>query len=154
MSAAEGHAVIRPLRPDDLDRVLEIEESCYPFPWTRGIFSDCLRVGYACFGLQLGSDLAGYSVHNWAAGESHLLNLCVDGPWQRRGYGSMLLEHAINHARALDCHVMFLEVRPSNPDARALYLRRGFEAVGERPEYYQAAEGRENAVVMRLDLIA
>jgi ribosomal-protein-alanine N-acetyltransferase len=147
------HPLIRTLRPDDLDRVMEIEQQCYPFPWTRGIFADCLRVGYACFGLQLGTHLAGYSVHNWGVGESHLLNLCIGPRWQRQGYGGLLLEHAISHARSLDCHVMFLEVRPSNRDATRLYRRRGFEVAGARPAYYQSAEGREDAVVMRLDLL-
>jgi ribosomal-protein-alanine N-acetyltransferase len=151
--AGARHPLIRPLGPEDLDEVLKIEESCYPFPWSRGIFADCLRVGYACFGLRLSDRLAGYSIHNWGAGESHLLNLCVSPRLQRRGYGSLLLEHSISHARALGCHVMFLEVRPSNHDASRLYLRRGFEIVGERPRYYQSAEGREDAVVMRLDLI-
>lgn len=146
------HPLIRPLRPADLDAVVAIEESSYPFPWTRGIFSDCLRVGYACFGLQAGADLAGYSIHNWAAGECHLLNLCVHPDWQRQGFGSMLLEHAIAQARRQDCGVMFLEVRPSNTSAGRLYRRRGFEVVGSRPAYYQSTAGREDAVVMRLDL--
>ena len=147
------HPLIRPLWPEDLDAVLKIEEASYPYPWTRGIFNDCLRVGYACFGLQAGEVLAGYSVHNWGAGESHLLNLCVHKGFQRLGYGSLLLEHAIGHARALDCHVMFLEVRPSNSNASRLYQRRGFEVVGKRPAYYQAEGGREDAMVMRLSLV-
>ena len=66
----------------------------------------------------------------------------------------MLLEHSISHARSLDCHVMFLEVRPSNVDAGRLYLLRGFEEVGTRPSYYQSKGGREDALVMRLDLVA
>ena len=147
------YPLIRPLWQEDLDAVLKIEKASYPYPWTRGIFSDCLRVGYACFGLQTGEKLTGYSVHNWAVGESHLLNLCVHPDYQKQGYGSLLLEHAISHARSLDCHVMFLEVRPSNSDAGRLYLRRGFEEVGQRPAYYQSAEGREDALVMRLDLV-
>jgi len=138
----------------DLDAVVEIEKASYPFPWTRGIFEQCLRAGYACFGLQLGTALVGYSVCNWGAGESHLLNLCVHPDYQKQGYGKILLEQTIGHARSLDCHVMFLEVRPSNPDAGKLYHRRGFREVGTRPAYYEASDGREDAVVMRLDLLA
>jgi ribosomal-protein-alanine N-acetyltransferase len=48
---------------------------------------------------------------------------------------------------------MFLEVRPSNVDAAQLYLKRGFEEIGSRPAYYQAENGREDALVMRLELI-
>jgi ribosomal-protein-alanine N-acetyltransferase len=47
---------------------------------------------------------------------------------------------------------MFLEVRPSNPAGLSLYEKRGFRVVGERPDYYRSDQGRENAIVMMLDL--
>lgn len=145
--------LVRALRSQDLETVLEIEQASYPFPWTRGIFEECLRAGYACFGLQLDKALAGYSVYNWGAGESHLLNLCIHPDWRKKGFGKILLEHSISHARSLDCQVMYLEVRPSNVNAAVLYRRRGFEEVGTRPAYYEAVSGREDAMVMRLDLL-
>jgi len=148
------HPLIRTLRVADLDALIGIEEASYPFPWTRSIFADCLRVGYACFGLQAGQELVGYSIHNWAAGECHLLNLCVHPAWQHQGFGSMLLEHAISHAETHGCSVMYLEVRPSNAEAGRLYLRRGFREIGMRPAYYRSREGREDAIVMRLDLFS
>lgn len=147
------YPLIRPLLSEDIEGVLRIEQACYPFPWTEEIFNGCLKAGYSCFGLLLGSDLAGYTISNWGAGECHLLNLCIQPKWQKQGFGKMMLDHSINHARSLDCHVMFLEVRPSNTDAGQLYLRRGFEEVGKRPAYYQAEGGREDALVMRLDLL-
>ena len=137
---------------DDINRVYDIEQAAYPFPWTRGVFVDCLRVGYACFGLQIGSTLAGYSIASSAAAEAHLLNLCVHPDWQHRGYGSLLLEYMINHVARLDSEAMFLEVRASNPRAASLYENRGFKVIGRRPLYYKAGEGREDAIVMRLVL--
>jgi len=147
-----SHPLIRRLGMDDINRIHEIEQIAYPFPWTRGIFVDCLRVGYDCFGLQFGSTLAGYSIASLAAGEAHLLNLCVHPDWQHRGYGSLLLEYMINHVARLDSEAMFLEVRDSNPRAASLYENRGFEVIGRRPSYYKAGEGREDAIVMRLEL--
>lgn len=146
------HPLIRRLTLADLDRLHEIEQASYPFPWTRGIFEDCLRVGYACFGLQFGKELAGYTIFSWAGGEAHLLNLCVHPDWQHRGYGSLLLEYAINHVARLETEAMFLEVRESNPRAVALYKNRGFKVVGRRPSYYRAGDKREDAIVMRLEL--
>jgi len=143
---------IRVLGQVDLDRIVEIERSAYPFPWSRGIFADCLRVGYDCWGLQVRDLLIAYAIQTHAAGESHLLNLCVDPEWQRAGYGSILLEHAVCHASLYGGSSMFLEVRPSNPVAIGLYKRRGFKVVGERRNYYRAEKGREAAIVMRLDL--
>ena len=137
---------------DDINRVHEIEQIAYPFPWARGIFVDCLHVGYACFGLQIGSTLAGYSIASSAAGEAHLLNLCVHPDWQHRGYGSLLLEYMINHVARLDSEAMFLEVRASNPRAASLYENRGFKVIGRRPSYYKAGEAPEDAIVMRMVL--
>ena len=148
------HPLIRTLAPGDLDAVMRIEEASYPFPWTRGIFADCLRVGYACNGLQVGSELVGYSIFNWAAGECHLLNICVDPDWRRHGFGSILLEHAIAQAESARCRIMFLEVRPSNPGAARMYRHRGFREIGRRAGYYRAAAGREDAIVMQLELLA
>ena len=55
-------------------------------------------------------------------------------------------------ATALGADIMFLEVRPSNVQAVALYLDEGFCEVGTRRGYYPAAIGREDALVMRLPL--
>ena len=148
------HPVVRALSTADLDRVMEIEQSAYPFPWTRGIFEDCLRVGYDCRGLRIGHALVGYSVQTRAAGECHLLNLCIEPDWQGRGYGSLLLEQSILLAKAQECSSMFLEVRPSNRAGIALYHKRGFRIVGERPDYYRASHGREDALIMRFELNA
>ena len=146
------HPLLRRLLPADLDRVAEIEQAAYPFPWTRGIFADCLRVGYDCWGLVLDAELSGYCIQTQAAGECHLLNLCIAPAWQGKGYGQILLEHAIRIARRSGCGSMFLEVRPSNPAGNRLYLKNGFTVVGERPDYYRAEDGRESALVMRLEL--
>lgn len=158
------HPLIRALNWGDLDRIMEIELAAYPFPWSRGIFSDCIRVGYDCRGLQLGQTLVGYSIQTDAAGEAHLLNLCVDPAWQRRGFGRLLLENVLRIARSNGCSSIFLEVRPSNAAGIALYRHRGFTVVGRRQGYYSAgvpaivggdpATSREDALVMRLDLTA
>jgi len=147
------HPLIRRLGEHDLDRIMEIELAVYPYPWTRGIFADCLRVGYDCWGLQLGSDLAGYSIQSQAAGESHLLNLCVASEYQKMGFGNILLDHVIRLARLQDCSCIFLEVRPSNHAGISLYQKNGFKVVAERPDYYRSDQGKENAIIMRLDLL-
>jgi len=149
---ATFHPLVRPLNENDLDRIMQIELDVYPYPWTRGIFADCLRVGYDCWGLQVGPELAGYTVQSHVAGENHLLNLCVAREFQNIGYGSILLEHAIRLARRHDCFCIFLEVRPSNRAGMALYRKNGFEVIAERPDYYRSDLGKENAIVMRLEL--
>ena len=146
------HPLVRRLTDQDLDRVMEIELTAYPYPWTRGIFKDCIRVGYECWGLQAGSRLVAYCVQTHAAGECHLLNLCVDPEWQRKGLGSTLLDHSIRLARLQNCSSMYLEVRPSNPAGYRLYEKNGFAVIGMRPDYYTSEGGREDAIVMKLEL--
>jgi ribosomal-protein-alanine N-acetyltransferase len=150
LKADKKHPLIRRLGLEDVDRIYQIELLAYPFPWTRGLFVECLRAGYAFFGLQVGKELAGYTIFNWAAGEAHLLNLCIHPDWQHRGYGSLLLEYTINHVVRNGNESMYLEVRTSNKRAALLYKNRGFKVIGSRRSYYQAGDGREDAIVMRL----
>jgi len=146
------HPLIRQMNGDDLDCVAEIEQAAYPFPWTRGIFADCIQAGYDCSALQVGPRLIAYTIQSHVAAENHLLNLCVAPNWQGQGYGKLMLNHAIRQARLHQCSSMFLEVRPSNPSGFRLYEQKGFFIVGKRPGYYRADDGREDAIVMRLDL--
>lgn len=138
----------------DLDAVMAIERAIYPHPWTRGNFSDSLAAGYHCWVAECGGIMTGYSVVMIAAGEAHLLNLSIAAQWQRRGLGSELLRFIIGHARDCAAARIFLEVRPSNAAALALYTRAGFATIGVRRGYYPARGGSENAIVMELVLNA
>lgn len=150
---AAGHW-LRPMGYRDLPAVMVVEVEAYPFPWTEGIFRDCLRVGYACWVLESSEDggIDGYAVMSMAVGEAHLLNLCIRPQRQGRGLGRRLLQQLLEKARGFDLELVFLEARPSNTAAVQLYLSEGFVEVGRRKDYYPAEGGREEAVVLRLDL--
>jgi ribosomal-protein-alanine N-acetyltransferase len=137
---------------DDLDEVVAVESVIYSHPWTRGNFADSLRAGYECRTLRLGHALVGYFVLMVAAGEAHLLNLSVSAEYQRNGHGSGLLREAAALARKLGARSLFLEVRPSNRGAQALYTRFGFRKIAVRRGYYPAHTGREDALVLTLAL--
>lgn len=144
---------LRAMREGDLDAVMSIERRAYPFPWTRGTFHDCLLAGYPAL-LALEDDLpAGYGVMSVAAGEAHLLNLCTAPERQSRGLGRHVLRCLLRTARDRGARRIFLEVRPSNPQAIALYRSEGFDEIGRRPRYYPAAQGREDALVMAMELV-
>ncbi len=137
----------------DIDAVSEIEKRSYVFPWTPGIFRDCLRAGHHCWVLEAGSTVLGYGVLSAAAGEAHILNVCIAPEYQGRGHGRRLLRRLVDLARWHLAHQVFLEVRPSNPRAIELYRDEGFNEIGLRPNYYPAAKGREDAIVMALELL-
>lgn len=136
----------------DLDGVTAIENRVYPHPWTRGNFADSLDAGYHCWILDCCGAMAGYAVVMIAAGEAHLLNLSIAGEWQRRGLGAALLRFIVKLARDYAATRIYLEVRPSNMAARALYAQAGFSELALRRDYYPANSGREDALVVSLDL--
>jgi len=141
--------VIRAMRGNDIPDVVAIERGSYQFPWSEGIFRDCLRVGYVCRVVTVGRQVMAYGVMSFGAGEAHILNLCVDEAYRCRGIGRQLLNSLIERAGAAGMADAYLEVRPSNTTAIRLYLSLGFEQVGMRRGYYQAANGREDAAVLR-----
>lgn len=143
---------LRRMLPADVGRVMDVETAAYAFPWTRGIFLDCLRVGYACWVLELEGDLIGHAVLTMAANEAHLLNLTIGVEHQRRGFGRFLLREVIDQARRSGVEALFLEVRPSNRAARHLYRSEGFAHIGTRPRYYPGATEREDAWVLSIGL--
>jgi [ribosomal protein S18]-alanine N-acetyltransferase len=138
----------RPMQQADVDSVMEIERCAYDFPWTTGIFRDCLRVGYCCWLLSQLSDIDAYSVMTVGAGEAHILNLCVRPDMQGRGLGRAMLDHLLDLASDHRADTVFLEVRPSNGAAINLYETMGFNCVGVRRNYYPAVRGREDALIL------
>jgi len=143
---------IRPMMEIDLPDVAAIEQKSYAFPWSENIFRDCLRVGYTCRALDLAGQIIGYAVMSLGAGEAHVLNVCVRDEYRSLGFGQRLLEHLLERAQASGVNEAFLEVRPSNLAAIRLYQRLGFEQIGIRRGYYQAPDGREDAIVLKLAL--
>ena len=144
--------VVRDMSYDDLGNVADIERRSYDFPWSHGVFRDCMLAGYVCLVLERGGETVGYAILSIAAGEAHILNLCVDPAFRALGHGERLLDEVIDRARYAEVAAIFLEVRPSNANALSLYRKKGFVKIAKRPAYYQARDGREDADVLSLRL--
>lgn len=143
---------LRAMTLGDVSGVIEVERASYAFPWSEGVFRDCVRVGYVCRVVEHGGVISGYGIMSYGAGEAHILNVCIRGDLRGRGVGRKLLDYLIERARLAGMQDVFLEVRPSNPAAIHLYESLGFTRVGVRRGYYQAVDGREDAYVYRLML--
>jgi ribosomal-protein-alanine N-acetyltransferase len=143
---------ILPMSAADLDEVAAIESTVHPFPWTRGNLADALAAGYAAWVCRIGGELIGYTIVMLAVDEAHLLNVSVAEKWQGAGFGARLLRHAMHAARRLGARTLLLEVRPSNARALDLYRHFGFVRIGVRKDYYPAAGGREDALVLQRQL--
>lgn len=146
--ATDEIPTLRPMREHDLPRVIDVEQRAYEFPWTLGIFTDCLRAGYCCWSLLLGDRLVGYGIMVVTLDEAHILNICVDPAYQRRGFAQKILDQLVQLALRHRASMVFLEVRPSNLAARHLYARNGFAQIAVRRGYYPARDGREDAFVL------
>ena len=143
---------VRRMQLADLPDVLRNERQGYTHPWTEGIFRDCLRNGQECWLLMSSNLNVGHGILSIAAGESHLLNVCVHPDFQGHGFGRILVEHILERARAGKASTIFLEVRPSNVAACELYDKLGFNEVGIRENYYPSKVGREDALVLAKEL--
>ena len=139
---------LRDMRQTDVTAVATIEQSAYEFPWSPGIFRDCLLAGYTSLVLEHSGKVIGYGIMSVAAGEAHLLNLVLSESARRMGNGRRLLEHLMEVARLAGAEGVYLEVRPSNERALLLYERAGFQLLGRRRGYYRARGGTEDAVVL------
>ena len=145
--------LLRPMQFSDLDAVMAIEPYIYSHPWTRGNFADSLNAGHSAWVLESGKEIIGYALMLLVLDEAQLLNISVAKNHQKQGWGRVVLEHMIAKARHYKASNMFLEVRPSNISAIALYENSGFNEMSIRRKYYPAVNGgREDAILMGLAL--
>lgn len=142
-----------PMQESDLAEILALERRAYPYPWTEGILRDSLRAGYSGWVVRdADGHLCAYAFMSMAVGEAHILNLCVDPQYQRQGLGRRVLGHLKSVAGAAGVQLMLLEVRKSNHAAISLYLRSGFQRLGQRKNYYPADNGSEDAWLLGHEL--
>jgi [ribosomal protein S18]-alanine N-acetyltransferase len=139
---------IRPMEKADIPWVMTIEQKSYEFPWSDGIFSDCLTVGYHCFIMERNGEIAGYAIVSIAVEECHILNICIHERQRRQGLARRFMQYILEHARAAGALMAYLEVRPSNIVATSLYWSLGFEQIALRKDYYPTRFGREDALVL------
>ena len=145
---------LRPMQMDDVPAVMAIENQAYEFPWTEGIFNDCLRNHYHCHVYEAGNQIIAYAVMSIGVDECHLLNICVSENFRNQGIGRHVIEYMLALGHRLNMRTVFLEVRNSNSGAFSLYHKLGFNEVGIRENYYPAKNGREDAMVLAYEFNA
>ncbi|MBL4783722.1 MAG: ribosomal protein S18-alanine N-acetyltransferase [Porticoccaceae bacterium] len=143
---------LRPLKERDIPDVMAIEKQMYNYPWSEGIFKDCLSIGYYNWAFIKDDVFIGYAILSIAVGEAHLLNICIDPAYQRQGLGRYFVDELILVVREKNADCLFLEVRPSNTVAVNLYKKIGFKQIGQRKDYYPTENGREDAVVLSYEM--
>jgi len=137
---------------DDLEAIMVIERETYPYPWTEGIFYDCMRVCYSSRVYEFDDEIEAHAVMSVGADEAHILTLVVRTSSRGQGLGRVVLQYLKDAAVQHKADTLLLEVRPSNRVAIQLYNSFGFNDLAIRPNYYPADDGREDALIMAMSI--
>jgi len=138
---------------DDITEVAQIEQQANAFPWSVKHFESCLKAGHnAWVFVNEGNVIHGFTIVQQILDEAHLLNICVKPAEQGKGYGRTILNHVIDFSNSISANIILLEVRRSNLRAQQLYLNSGFNEMSVRRDYYPAHNGREDAILMGMEL--
>ncbi|MBW1988541.1 MAG: ribosomal protein S18-alanine N-acetyltransferase [Deltaproteobacteria bacterium] len=142
---------MRPLKPGDLDWVVELEQAAMKSPWNKALFASELEredsVCLAGLARERGKEEpAAFAFSRILMNEMHLLRLAVAPRFRGRGLGRLLTRKSLAKAAAKGADTAWLEVRESNTAAQAMYRAEGFDRVGTRRSYYH--DTREDAVIM------
>ena len=146
----EPEPSVRPMRLSDLPAVMETDRRSLPKPWSEAIWREELSSPFGLYlVLEEGGALSGHVGIKLIFDEAHVMTLAVRPERRRRGLARTLVEAALSDPTSAGTRRVYLEVRPSNLAARALYGSLGFSETGVRSRYY----GDEDALLMTLDLV-
>ena len=149
----DKEASITLFQKEDIPRILQIEQLAYSAPWSFSLFENSVNSNKdECWALNIKGEIQGYAITSHILDEAHLLNICIHPECAKKGLGRKLLKYLIERAIEKSANMFFLEVRVSNKAAIDLYLSEGFNEVGIRPNYYPSKKGREDALLMTLEL--
>lgn len=142
---------VLPLAPGHLADVAELEQLCFPEePWSEQALEVLCRdhgTGYVAVD-EDGRAIA-YVGMTYAADEGSITNVATHPDARRKGLGRAVVEALLAKAASLDLAFVYLEVRPSNAAAIALYHSLGFTLVGRRKNFYR--HPTEDALLMQVD---
>jgi ribosomal-protein-alanine N-acetyltransferase len=138
---------IEPMRPDDVDTVVEMERRCFPTAWRPEAFHNELKNERACYlvARRRGKPI-GYAGMWVVADEAHITTLAVSPRHRRRGIGARLLRALLAEAYRRGARRITLEVRETNPAAQAMYEKHGFTRIAILRAYY--SDTGEDGIVM------
>jgi len=125
----------------DLDRVMEIEEENFRYPWPRAFFlNDLASPQSICLGGWADGRLIVYSLAMVASVELHITNIAVYKDCQRRGLAGRMMAEMEGEGKRRGCSYAYLEVRASNGPAIELYRKLGYGFAYSRRGYYLDGE--------------
>jgi len=147
------------LTPVEIQSVLSIEEHNSDYPWSQDQFTTSIEnSNNLCYCLSLNGRTIGYLIAMLAVDTADILNIGIDSDFQRKGYGTALLNHLIEELKKRNIGEILLEVRVGNKSAIQFYKRQGFEEISVRKNYYtknsKNQSQREDGIIMRIKILS
>ncbi|MCF2856599.1 ribosomal protein S18-alanine N-acetyltransferase [Pseudoalteromonas sp. SMS1] len=132
--------------------IMAVEEASHPHPWSEKTLASCIGGRYFNAALTQEDELVGYYIAERAGPDYTLMNICVHPGQQGQGLAVLLMTSLIQRCTEEQAENLFLEVRASNTPAIALYNKMGLSVMGQRKNYYPTTEGKEDAILMGLQI--
>ncbi|CUW43534.1 ribosomal-protein-alanine acetyltransferase [Brucella vulpis] len=147
---------IEPLGAQDSHAIQRIHAVAFHHGWSsddfRSLIAQDTVFGFIARPQGKPNEACGFVLARLVVGEAEILTIAVSRDVQRQGVGRMLMDGVLRHLYQERAETLFLEVDEANIAAQALYRRLGFQKVGDRPAYYETANGRSAAFILRRDL--
>ena len=147
------NATLRVVGPGDLELFAALEAEVFPEdPWTPYMIAEELSSPASRYWVATddAGDVVGYGGAKVGGDQADVMTIGVAPQARGRGAGAAILDALLDWARQAGAAEIFLDVRPSNEGAIALYNSRGFVEIGRRPRYFRNPV--EEAVEMRAPL--
>ena len=139
--------------PADVPQIAALERLCFSDPWSEGSVAGELENELSLWLVaEEDGTVRGYIGSQSVPPDCDILNLAVAPDARRQGLGQQLLQALLDALHRRGIERVFLEVRPTNVPARALYAALGFEEIGRRKEYY--VNPVEDALILRKELLS
>ena len=130
--------IIKPMTPEDTEKVYQVETACFPDAWSLENFQNIFRYkGNHYLTAWDGDEIVGFIGLMDVCGEADITNVAVLPSYRKRGIGDRLVSSMIALAKEKEISKIMLEVRASNKAAIHLYEKYGFEFLCVRKNYYQ-----------------
>ena len=126
---------------DDATEIFKIEKRVFKNYWSF----NSIKLEFTesknsrIFVLEVDCKVIGYIFQRVTPGQTHIINMAIDLPYQHKGCGKFLLKKTLEKD-SKDTNV-FLEVKEANLPAIKLYSDFGFEEFNRKENYYSDGSG-------------
>jgi [ribosomal protein S18]-alanine N-acetyltransferase len=143
----------RPATERDIPEMLAIEVQSFPSPWSGEMFEKELTLDFSrrlVAEMKADKSVAGFVLCRMSGPVADIMTIAVKPDLRKSGLGGYILNKMMAEMVSLGVTEVWLEVRPGNLAAQALYLKSGIKKTGVRTKYY--TDTGEDAIIMKREL--